>query len=296
MGSGFLNTLKDDLVALRHEFHGIPELGLNLPHTQARILQELEGLPLEISTGKELSSIAAVLRRRGTPTGERRAVLLRADMDALPVVERTGLEWASTNGNMHTCGYDCHMTCLVGAVRELCERVDELPGDVVFMFQPGEEGEGGAQWMIDEGVLEASGRRVDAVYALHVWSGMDDAGTYHCRSGTVMASNDNSTVVFEGCGGHGSAPHLSHDPVPAAAELVLALQTMVARRFDVFDPVVVTSGHIIAGTARNVIPEDATVESTLRAFSPQARDRLFKLIPEVAHGVARAHGVTAEYI
>lgn len=177
MGSGFLNTLKDDLVALRHEFHGIPELGLNLPHTQARILQELEGLPLEISTGKELSSIAAVLRRRGTPTGERRAVLLRADMDALPVVERTGLEWASTNGNMHTCGYDCHMTCLVGAVRELCERVDELPGDVVFMFQPGEEGEGGAQWMIDEGVLEASGRRVDAVYALHVWSGMDDAGT-----------------------------------------------------------------------------------------------------------------------
>ncbi|KXA68034.1 M20 metallopeptidase family protein [Cutibacterium avidum] len=152
MGSGFLNTLKDDLVALRHELHGIPELGLNLPHTQARLLRELEGLPLEITTGKDLSSITAVLRGRGAPAGERRTVLLRADMDALPVVERTGLEWASTNGNMHACGHDCHMTCLVGAVRELCERVDELAGDVVFMFQPGEEGEAGAQRMIDEGV------------------------------------------------------------------------------------------------------------------------------------------------
>lgn len=214
MGSGFLNTLKDDLVALRHELHGIPELGLNLPHTQARLLRELEGLPLEITTGKDLSSITAVLRGRGAPAGERRTVLLRADMDALPVVERTGLEWASTNGNMHACGHDCHMTCLVGAVRELCERVDELAGEVVFMFQPGEEGEAGAQRMIDEGVLEASGRRVDAAYALHVWSGMDDAGTYHCRPGTIMASSDDLTVIFEGRGGHGSAP--PPDPRPGA--------------------------------------------------------------------------------
>lgn len=293
MGTGFLDTHEDDLVALRHELHGTPELGLHLPDTQARLLRKLEGLPLDISTGKGLTSITAVLRGRGTPTGERRAVLLRADMDALPVKERTGLEWASTNGNMHACGHDCHMTCLVGAVHELCERIDELPGDVVFMFQPGEEGQAGARRMIEEGVLEASGRRVDAAYALHVWSGIDDAGTYHCRPGTIMASSDNLTVVFEGRGGHGSAPHLTHDPVPAAAEFVLALQTMVARRFNIFDPVVVTTGHISAGSARNVIPEDATVESTLRAFSPEARDQLFALIPEVAEGVARTHGVTA---
>ncbi|WP_252906676.1 M20 metallopeptidase family protein [Cutibacterium avidum] len=122
---------------------------------------------------------------------------------------------------------------------------------------------------------------------------MDDAGTYHCRPGTIMASSDDLTVIFEGRGGHGSAPHLTHDPVPAAAEFVLALHTMVARRFNIFDPVVITAGHLEAGTARNVIPEDATVEATLRAFSPEAREKLFSLIPEVVHGVARAHGVTA---
>ncbi|MSS44702.1 amidohydrolase [Cutibacterium sp. WCA-380-WT-3A] len=293
MNSRFLDAMEDDLVALRHELHGMPELGLHLPRTQARLLRELEGLPLEISTGKELTSITAVLRGRGTPAGERRAVLLRADMDALPVKERTGLSWASTNGSMHACGHDCHMTCLVGAVRGLCERIDDLPGDVVFMFQPGEEGQAGARRMIKEGVLEASGHRVDAAYALHVWSGMDHAGTYHCRPGTIMASSDDLTVIFEGRGGHGSAPHLTHDPVPAAAEFVLALHTMVARRFNIFDPVVVTAGHLEAGTARNVIPEDATVEATLRAFSSGAREKLFSLIPEVAYGVARAHGVTA---
>lgn len=293
MHDTFLHDVEPDLVALRHELHQMPELGLDLPRTQQRILDALEGLPLEVTTGSALSSVTAVLRGRAESRGERRTVLLRADMDGLPVEERTGLEWASRTGRMHACGHDCHMTALVGAARELCRRIDELPGDVVLMFQPGEEGSAGARLMIDEGVLEASGRRADAAYSLHVWSGMDHAGTYHCRPGTIMASSDSLTVVFEGKGGHGSAPHLCHDPVPAAAEFVIALQTMVARRFNIFDPVVVTTGHVFAGSARNVIPEDATVEGTLRAFSDSARQRLAELIPEVAEGVARAHGVRA---
>lgn len=289
-----LDGLTESAVQLRHELHQIPEIGLDLPQTQHVLLRELEGLPLEITLGKKLSSITAVLRGKADASGPRRSVLLRADMDGLPVVEETGLPWVSMNGAMHACGHDCHMAALVGAVKLLCRRIDEVPGDIVFMFQPGEEGDSGARLMIEEGVLEAPGRRVDAAFGLHVWSGMDYVGTVHCRPGTIMASSDNASITLRGRGGHGSAPQLAADPVPALGELIGALQIMVARQFDIFDPVVLTAGHVSAGTARNAIPETALLEATMRTFSPEAQERLFNLVPQIAQGVAAAHGVCAE--
>lgn len=295
----YLPTIHDELVDLRHELHQIPEVGLQLPLTQKRVLSALEGLPLEITLGAGLSSITAVLRGRGTPVAgsaaasKRKTVLLRGDMDGLPVAEETGLPWASTNGAMHACGHDCHTTGLVGAAKALSHRVDELPGDVVFMFQPGEEGMNGAGLMIDEGVLDAAGSRVDAAYGLHVWSGLDRAGVFHCKPGPVMASSNKVDIELVGKGGHGSAPHLAIDPVPAMAEVILALQVMVARHFDVFDPVVVTCGRVEAGVARNVIPERATINATMRCFSEKARLELFRRVPMVVEKVAESQGVKA---
>ena len=291
----FLQSIESELVDLRHDLHQIPEIGLDLPQTQARVLAALEGLPLEITTGTALTSIVAVLRG-GRPTdGERPVVLLRGDMDALPVVEETGLDFASTNGAMHACGHDLHMTMLVGAARALCEIRDELAGDVIFMFQPGEEGVDGCRFMLEEGLLDAAGSRPVAAYAIHVWSALDPCGTFSTKPGTVMASSDIATVRVVGRGGHGSAPQRAVDPVPAIAEMVLATHAMVTRKFDVMDPVVVTVGRMSAGTIANVIPEEGSFDATLRTFSDEAHTRLLEALPTMVQGVADAHGVTAEY-
>ncbi|GAA4900766.1 M20 family metallopeptidase [Tessaracoccus lubricantis] len=284
-----------DLVALRRELHQIPEVGLQLPQTQARIIEALEGLPLEITLGQSVTSVVGVLRG-GRPTeGKRPVVLLRADMDALPVDELTGLEYASANGNMHACGHDLHMAMLVGAAQELSARRDDLAGDVVFMFQPGEEGVDGCRYMLEEGLLDVAGSRPDWVYAIHVWSALDPHGTFSTKPGTVMASSDVARVRVVGRGGHGSTPQMAADPVPALAEITTALNTMVTRRFDVQNPVVVTVGLLQAGTIANVIPEDGRLEATLRTFDTGVRAKLIETIPQVVAGIASAHGVTGEF-
>ncbi|WP_328701917.1 M20 metallopeptidase family protein [Aestuariimicrobium ganziense] len=287
------DRLADHLVALRRELHQIPEVGLDLPQTQARLLTELEGLPLEISLGESLTSITAVLRGGAAPDdlAQRPVVLLRGDMDALPVDEQTGLEFASSNGAMHACGHDLHMAVLVGAVKVLCELSDDLAGDVVFMFQPGEEGRNGASHMLREGILDAAGKRVDAAFALHVFSALERAGTFATRPGTIMASSDLFHVTVTGRGGHGSTPHLALDPVPALAEIATAFHTLVTRKFSIFNPVVVTVGQIHAGTAGNVIPENGFLEATLRTFDRDVRTRLIAELERVAVGIGEAHGV-----
>lgn len=283
-----------DLIALRHALHRIPEVGLQLPKTQAMILDALDGLPLEITLGETVTSVVGVLRG-GVPTaGKRPVVLLRADMDALPVEERTGLEYAADTGTMHACGHDLHMAMLVGAAHELCARRDRLAGDVIFMFQPGEEGVDGARYMLEEGLLDVAGSRPDWVYAIHVWAALDPHGTFSTKPGTVMASSDVAKVRVVGRGGHGSTPHAAADPVPALAEITTALNTMVTRRFDVQNPVVVTVGLLQAGTIANVIPEDGRLEATLRTFDTDVRAKLLATIPEVVSGIAAAHGVTGE--
>ncbi|WP_410632673.1 M20 metallopeptidase family protein [Amycolatopsis sp. cmx-4-83] len=284
-------ALLDDLVALRRDLHRIPEIGLHLPRTQERVLAALDGLPLEVSLGKNLSSITAVLRG-GKPGG---TVLLRGDMDALPVTEASGEEFSSAHdGAMHACGHDLHTAGLVGAARLLAARKDDLPGDVVFMFQPGEEGWDGAGHMIEEGVLTASGKHVDAAYGLHVSASSYAKGHFVARPGTLMAASGALAVRVLGSGGHGSSPHDALDPIPAACEMVTALQTMVTRTFDVFDPVVVTVGTFHAGTRRNIIPDDAAFEATLRSFSPEVAARVGERAVQVCRGIAQAHGLDVE--
>jgi hippurate hydrolase len=279
------------IAQLRHAIHREPEIGLHLPGTQRKVLDFLAGLPLEISTGSALSSVTAVLRGGAGCGGP--VVLLRGDMDALPVTERTGLEYASqTEGAMHACGHDLHTAMLAGAARLLAARQHELPGTVVFMFQPGEEGLAGARYMIEEGVLDAAGKRPDAAYALHVFSA-EPTGVVSTRPGPMMASSQVLEVTVHGQGGHASTPHRAADPIPAACEMVTALQTMVTRRFDIFDPVVITVGTFHAGTASNVIPDQASFEATVRTFSPVAWHRVRESALAVVNSIAGAHGLTA---
>ncbi|MET3987958.1 M20 family metallopeptidase [Streptomyces sp. PvR034] len=281
--------LAPDLVRLRHDLHRFPELGLTLPRTQERVLKALDGLPLEVSQGAALSSVTAVLRG-GLPGP---VVLLRADMDGLPITEKAAVSFAADNGAMHACGHDLHTAMLAGCAHLLAARRERLHGDVVFMFQPGEEGWDGAGAMLAEGVLDAAGRRPVAAYALHVASTMPHA-EFSSRRGPILAASDAVNVTVRGAGGHGSAPHRAKDPVPAACEMVTALQTMVTRRFDVFDPVVITVGLLRAGTQRNVIPESAYFEATVRTFSAEARAKAADTVVELVDSVAAAHGLRAE--
>ncbi|MET9067074.1 M20 metallopeptidase family protein [Streptosporangium sandarakinum] len=285
------DDMRDELTRLRHDLHREPELGLDLPRTQERVLAALTGLPLDVRLGRRLSSVTAVLR--GASPGP--VVLLRGDMDALPVTERGDSAVASqVAGRMHACGHDLHTTMLAGAARLLAARRDLLAGSVVFMFQPGEEGQGGAKLMIEEGVLDAAGERPVAAYALHAISATLPRGVFASRGGPMLAASDTLSVTVRGVGGHGSAPHHARDPVPAACEIVTALQTMVTRSFDVFDPVVVTVGSFHAGTADNVIPDRARFEATVRSFSPVSHALVRDRSTTLARGVAEAHGLEAD--
>lgn len=283
------------LVALRRSLHEVPEVGLHLPVTQQMVLDALEGLGLEVTTGRSLSSVVAVLRGAAVAPGEGPVVLLRGDMDGLPVTEDLDVPYRSRHdGQMHACGHDLHTAALVGAARILSEMREELAGDVVFMFQPAEEGPGGAEPMIAEGLLEAAGRPVDAAYALHVTSSEYPLGQWFAKPGSMMAAVDAVTIEVRGNGGHGSEPHRALDPVPALCEMVLALQVMVTRTFDAFDSVVLTVGRISAGTKDNIIPDTAELVATLRTFSPETHEKAVAAIERVAAGVASAHGLTVE--
>ena len=283
--------LAGEITELRHAIHSEPEIGLDLPKTQRKVLDALAGLPLEVSTGTAVSSVTAVLR--GGRPGP--VVLLRGDMDALPVTEETGLLYASAiPGTMHACGHDLHTAMLAGAAKLLCARQDEVPGTVIFMFQPGEEGFAGARHMINEGVLDAAGERPVAAYALHVSANKQPCGVFSTRPGPMLAAADQITVTVHGRGGHASQPHRAPDPIPAACEMVIALQTMVTRKFDVFDPVVITVGSFHAGTTDNVIPDQARFLATARSYSAESRTALADLVPRLVRDIADAHGLTAE--
>jgi amidohydrolase len=280
-----------DAVRLRRRLHARPEIGLDLPFSQDEVLAALADLPVDVSTGSSTSSVVATLE--GTRPGP--TVLLRGDMDALPMPEDTGLPFASeVDGAMHACGHDTHVAMLAGAAQLLAARRDELTGRVVLMFQPGEEGHHGARYMLDEGLLDvgllADGTPspVSGAFALHITS-LFPSGTINLRGGTMMASSDTMRIVVRGRGGHASAPHQALDPIPVACEIVQAIQTMVTRRIDVFDPAVVTVAHITAGTTTNVIPETAEILGTIRSVSERTRRRVHNGVRRVAEGVAAAH-------
>lgn len=293
--------LRPDLVALRRELHQIPELGMHLPLTQQTVLTALDGLDLEVTRGRALSSVVAVVRGlaaapEGRSAQDRPVVLLRGDMDGLPVTEALPhLDYVSRHpGQMHACGHDLHTAALVGAARILDRLRDDLAGDVVLMFQPAEEGPGGAEPMLEEGLLDVAGRPVEAAYALHVASSSHPLGQWYSRRGALMAGADTVRLQVTGRGGHGSQPEFTLDPVPVLCEIVLALQSMITRTFGAFEPVVLTVGQISAGTKDNIIGDTGELAATLRTFDPQVRERALAAIERVATHVAAAHGQTVD--
>jgi len=281
------HELSAEITALRRAIHAEPEIGLQTPLTRDKVREALAGLPLEWREGPSTTGLVAVLKGGGGPG---RRVLLRGDMDALPMPEETGLPFASTvAGAMHACGHDAHTAMLAGAVRLLCARRDELAGEVLFMFQPGEEGWHGARFMLDDGLIDPL---PDAAFALHVMPNAPH-GLIGGRAGPLLAAADQIEIVLQGAGGHASMPHETLDPVPVACEIVSAIQTMVTRRFNAHDPVVVTIAAIQAGTAHNVIPDRVTMKGTMRTLSATHRQSVQDALHLLVAGIAGAHGLTA---
>ena len=280
-------AISDRIVTLRRAIHAEPELGLHTPLTLAKVRAALAHLPLEWREGGATTGAVATLK--GARQGRR--VLLRGDMDALPMPEETGLDFASTiPGRMHACGHDTHTAMLAGAAELLCARKGELAGEVQFMFQPGEEGYHGARHMLDDGLIDPL---PDAAFALHI---MPNArhGAVAGRAGALMAAADQFDIIIQGRGGHASMPHDTLDPVPAACAVVSALQAMVTRRFNAADAVVVTVTMIEAGTAHNVIADRVSLRGTIRTLSPRNRETVHLLVEETAGGVAAGYGVRAD--
>ena len=282
-------ALQPRTVELRRDLHRHPELGNDLPRTQAAVLDAIGDLGLEVRTGSTVTSVVATLDT-GRPGG---TVLLRGDMDALPMPEDTDVDFASeVPGTMHACGHDAHTAMLASAARLLVDRSDDLTGKLVFMFQPGEEGHHGARHMLDEGLLD--GLHVTRAFAIHQ-SPSIPSGMVATKPGPLMASADEFVVEVVGRGGHAAMPHHANDPVPVACAMVGAFQTMITRRVDVFDPAVVTVGSIRAGTTDNVIPETARLIGTIRAVSERTRGLVFAELERLATHIAAAHDMTATF-
>ncbi len=283
--------LQTESVALRRRLHRHPEIGNENPHTRDELLGAIEGLPLDLTHHQTTTGVAALLTGgRPGPT-----VLLRADTDGLPLVEDTDLDFESaTEGHMHACGHDTHVAMLVSAAKMLSARREALAGRVLFMFQPGEEGHHGARFMLEEGLLDippladGTASPVTGAFALHITSAMP-TGFVSVKPGPIMASADRMYITVKGRGGHASEPYRALDPIPIACEIVQALQMMVTRRIDVFDPGVITVGRITAGTTNNIIPESAEIEGTIRAVSEATRAKLHSGIQRVAEGIGAAH-------
>ena len=283
----------DDAVALRRRLHENPELGNHLPDTQAAVLEAIDGLCLTVTLSTTTSGVVAVLD--GDEPGP--TVLLRGDMDALPMPEDTGLDFSSrVDGAMHACGHDSHVAMLAGTATLLAARRGALTGRVAFMFQPGEEGHHGAKHMLEDGLLATAADGAEPVsmaFAIHQ-SPTIPSGVIATKGSSLLASADSFTITVRGRGGHASMPHHASDPIPIVCEMVGAFQSMVTRRVDVFDPAVVTVARIQAGTTSNVIPETAELHGTVRTVSEKARDAVLADIEQVARGVASAHGAAAE--
>jgi hippurate hydrolase len=270
----------EKIVALRRDIHREPELGFDTEKTAEKVLAALDGLPFDIETGVARNGIVATLRGEEGPT-----VALRADMDALPIQEETGLPFASEiEGRMHACGHDGHTSMLVGAAHALSREDlrDRLNGTVKFVFQPAEEGGGGGRVMVDEGVADD----ISSIFALHLWPGLP-FGKVATKAGPIMAAADAFEMEITGSGGHGAMPHLAADAVVIAAQVVTTLQTVVSREVDPVEPAVLTVGEIGAGTAFNIIPEKARLGGTVRTLNPDLRKSMPGRIEAVARGVAK---------
>ncbi len=279
----------EDIVALRRDFHAHPELGYKENRSAGIIAARLRALGYETEEGVGVTGVIGLMH--GANAGP--CVLVRADMDALPIEEDTSWEWKSqVRGAMHACGHDCHMAIGLTVARLLAEKRDQWNGTVKFMFQPAEEGLGGAAKMIDAGVLENP--RPDFALALHVWSEIE-AGIIGLSAGPVMAAADEFRVHIVGKGGHGAMPHQTTDAIVVAAQVIGALQSVVSRNVKPLDAAVVTVGSLHSGSAFNVIPGEAHMEGTLRSFSPDVRATLRDRSREIVENLPTAFGAQGEW-
>jgi hippurate hydrolase len=280
-------ALQPETIELRRAIHEEPELGLDTPKTLAKVKAALAGQPLTYKEGKSCTGMIAILE--GAKPG--RTVLLRGDMDALPMPEDTAVNFKSkVQGAMHACGHDAHTSMLVSAVKLLASRRDQIAGRILFMFQPGEEGHFGARFMIQDGLLDDP--KPDAAFAIHITPNVP-AGVITAKGGSMMASADTFSIVVRGQGGHASMPHLAVDPMPVACEIGLAVNAFVTRRVDVFDPTVVTIAAINGGTTNNVIPESVRMIGTIRTISEETRRKVHDGLKRLAENIARAHDCEA---
>jgi hippurate hydrolase len=283
-------SLLPDIIDLRRRIHANPELGNDLPETTAAVLDAISGLDLEIRKSERTTGIVATLH--GAKPGRR--ILLRGDMDALPMPEDNDLTFASKNpGVMHACGHDSHTAMLVGAAKVLKQHQNELAGSVDFFFQTGEEGFFGAREVLEEGLFDAP-NSPDAVFALHI-TPLLDAGVFTGRPGPLLAAADTFEMTVRGKGGHASMPHDCLDPIPVACEIVQAFQTFVTRRVPAFDPIVLTTTKIEAGTTTNVIPEVANVLGTIRSTSEKSRALAHAGLDRLATKIGEAHEMEVEF-
>ncbi len=278
------------VIDLRRRIHANPELGNHLPETTAAVLEAIADLDLEIRHSTSTTSLVATLH--GAKPGKR--ILLRGDMDALPMPEDNELPFASKNpGVMHACGHDSHTAMLAGAARLLKAHQADISGSIDFFFQTGEEGHFGAKLVLDEGLFEAP-NKPDAIFAIHI-TPLVKAGEFIGRAGPLLAAADVFQMTIKGKGGHASMPHDCLDPIPVACEIVQAFQTFVTRRIPVFDPVVLTTSKIEAGTTDNVIPEVAEVTGTLRSTSEKSRELAHAGLKQVAEKIGEAHGLEVTF-
>lgn len=279
----WLNDVASDLRAIRQDIHAHPELGFEENRTAALVARSLEEWGYEVHTGVGRTGVVGVLRNGSSP----RTLGLRADMDALPIIENTGVPYSSRySGCMHACGHDGHTTLLLGAARYLAA-TRQFDGTLNLIFQPAEEGQGGAEAMLADGLLERF--PCDALFGLHNMPGLP-AGHLGFREGPMMASQDLLNVIVEGVGGHGSMPHLTVDPLVAAASMVMALQTVVARNIDAQEAAVVTVGALQAGEAANVIPQQALLRLSLRALNAPVREQMLERVKAIIRTQAESFG------
>jgi amidohydrolase len=292
MSNPFLDdalAISAEITAVRRDLHMHPELGFQEVRTARIVAEQLNGLGYEVMTGVGKTGVVGLLQ--GGQPGEK-VVLLRFDMDALPIQEENDVAYRSqTPGVMHACGHDAHVAVGIGVATLLAKHRDQVPGTIKLMFQPAEEGLGGALSMIKDGLLE--GPKVDYAFGLHV-SSWHPTGTAVVRSGAMLAASDVLEIIVHGRGGHGAVPDQTVDAVLVAAQVIVALQTIVSRNVSPDEAAVVTIGAIHAGQAGNVIAETAAMRGTIRCFSQQVRAVLHKRIREVAEGVASALGARAE--
>ena len=280
-------ALSDYMIAIRRDIHAHPELGRDEYRTQALVIRELEAMGIE---ARPIADTGVLGLLRGGKPGK--TIGLRADMDALPIREETGLPFASQNeGVMHACGHDAHTAALLGTAKLLCAHREELCGNVKFLFQPNEEGDGGAQRMVDQGCLENP--TVDAVFGGHN-STEKLPGQYGLKFDKCYAASNTFTVTVHGKGCHGAYPGSGLDPIVVASQIVVALQTLTSRRLYATDSAIVTVGSFHAGTAGNIIPETVELKGTIRTLGPEMREKMCRWFTELVEGTAKAMGARAE--